>query len=199
LTPFRAHAWLAVASVLALASIGAHWLPSAALDWQPDRLLEQPWRAWTAAAVHWTDRHLGANLVGCAAVAAFGVAARVSVRDSVAWLVAWPATQLALLVRPDLVRYAGASGVLHAGVAIAAWHLVRHGTGRRRAIGIGVIAGLAAKVLLEKPWGPAVIRVPEWDFMVAPLAHAAGAIVGLVAIIVTDAVVSPARDLEPTA
>jgi rhomboid family GlyGly-CTERM serine protease len=165
------------------------WLaPRVALDWQPSRALVQPWRAWSAAFVHWTPWHLAANLFGCAVVAAFGIAVRVPVRASVAWLVAWPLSHIALGLQPQLSSYGGLSGVLHAGVAIATWHLVAHERGTRRRIGWAVMAGLAVKLLLERPWGAPTQTVPGWDFPVAPLAHVSGALAGLACAALADAV-----------
>ena len=179
--------WLTIAALLAAAAATLWWMPREALSWQPARALDQPWRAWSAAFVHWTLWHLGANVLGCAVVAAFGVAARVPARAAVAWLVAWPLSHAALALQPALTAYGGLSGVLHAGVAIAAWHLLRHDTGRRRAIGAAVMAGLAVKLLLEKPWGAPTQQVAGWDFAVAPLAHATGAIAGIVCAALGDA------------
>ena len=41
-----------------------------------------------------------------------------------------------------------------------------------------LLAGLAAKLALEAPWGPPTRSVPGWDLAIAPLAHAAGALAG---------------------
>ena len=50
---------------------------AAALDWQPALASSEPWRAWSAAIVHYSALHLAANLAGIALVAALGfVAAR---------------------------------------------------------------------------------------------------------------------------
>ncbi len=182
-----ARCWLVMTLLLAAAAIELWTAPREALSWQPARALDQPWRVWSAAFVHWTPWHLGANLVGCAVVAAFGVAARVPLRAALAWLVAWPLSHAALALQPALTSYGGLSGVLHAGVAIAAWHLLRHDTGTRRAIGVAVMAGLAIKLLLEKPWGAPTQQMAGWDFAVAPLAHATGAIAGLVCAALGDA------------
>jgi rhomboid family GlyGly-CTERM serine protease len=183
-----ARGWLAMTLALAAAAAMLWPAPRAMLDWQPARAFDEPWRVWSAAFVHWTPWHLGANLLGCAVVAAFGVAARVPVRAAVAWLVAWPLSHAALALQPALTHYGGLSGVLHAGVAIAAWHLLRHDSGTRRAIGIAVMAGLAVKLLLEEPWGAPTQQVAGWDFAVAPLAHASGAIAGIVCAAIGDAV-----------
>ncbi len=183
-----AWSWM-VASVLIAAAASALWFaPRELLAWQPARALEQPWRTWSAAFVHWTPWHLTANLLGCAVVAAFGIAVRVPVRCTLAWLAAWPLSHAALTLQPALATYGGLSGVLHAGVAIAAWHLLRHDRGRRRAIGMAVMAGLAVKLLLEKPWGAPTQSVAGWDFAVAPLAHTTGAIAGIACAALADAV-----------
>src|SRR5204862_6322306 len=116
--------WIFAAALLGLGAVAALGLSSLALDWQPARIWREPWRAWSAALVHLSVLHLAANLTGCALVGALGSVARVPRRSVTAWLVAWPLTQLALLARPDLTHYAGLSGVLHAGVAVVAVHLI---------------------------------------------------------------------------
>ncbi len=183
-----ARAWLATSVLLAAAAAALWFAPRDLLAWQPARALDQPWRAWSAAFVHWTPWHLGANLIGCAVVAAFGIAARAPVRCTLAWLAAWPLSHAALALQPALTSYGGLSGVLHAGVAIAAWHLLLHDRCRRRWIGVAVMAGLALKLLLEKPWGAPTQAVAGWDFAVAPLAHTTGAIAGVVCAALADAV-----------
>ena len=182
-----ARCWLVMTALLAAAAAALWSAPPQMLDWQPARALGEPWRAWSAAFVHWTPWHLGANLLGCAVVAAFGVAARVPAWAAAAWLVAWPLSHAALALQPALISYGGLSGVLHAGVAIAAWHLLRHDIGTRRVIGAAVMVGLAVKLLLEKPWGAPTQQVAGWDFPVAPLAHATGAIAGIVCAAIGDA------------
>ncbi len=182
-----ARCWLAMTLALAATAAMLWPAPRDLLDWQPARAFEQPWRAWSAAFVHWTPRHLGANLLGCGVVAAFGIAARLPVRAALAWLAAWPLSHAALALQPALTSYGGLSGVLHAGVAIAAWHVLRHDSGKRRAVGAAVMAGLAVKLLLEKPWGAPTQQMAGWDFPVAPLAHATGAIAGIVCAALADA------------
>jgi rhomboid family GlyGly-CTERM serine protease len=183
-----ARCWLATTVLLAAAAALMWPAPREMLAWQPSRALDEPWRAWSAAFVHWTPWHLGANLLGCAVVAAFAIAASVPARAALAWLVAWPLSHAALALQPALTNYGGLSGVLHAGVAIAAWHLLRHDTGTRRGVGVAVMAGLAVKLLLEKPWGAPTQQMAGWDFPVAPLAHVTGAITGIVCAALGDAV-----------
>jgi rhomboid family GlyGly-CTERM serine protease len=151
-----------------------------ALDWQPALIATQPWRTLTAAFVHWTPTHLAANLAGCAVLALLGHRAQLDMRETLAGLIALPLTQLALLLRPDLHRYAGLSGELHALAAIAALTLIAR-PGRDRLIGAAIALGLIAKLALEHPLGPALRITEGFDFPVAPFAHLAGAAAGLIA------------------
>lgn len=157
----------------------AGWLqPAVSFDWQPALALTEPWRAWTAAWVHWSPRHLGFNLAGCAVLAWFGLSARLPVRMTLAWLLAWPLTHFGLLAQPALAHYGGLSGVLHAGVAVAATWLLFAGRGRRRTVGAAVAAGVLLKVALERPWAGPLATVDGWDIALAPLAHASGVLAG---------------------
>ncbi len=174
-------AWLALTALLAGGALMAWWLPAVWLDWQPALAASEPWRWWTAAFVHWSPLHLAANLLGCALVGALGAVGRVPTRVALAWCAAWPATHIALLLQPALAHYGGLSGVLHAGVAVAATHLLCAGHGRRRAIAAAVLAGLAVKIALEAPWGPPLRHPADWDIAIAPLAHATGAAAGVLA------------------
>lgn len=178
--PPAPQAWAALATGLALGSVVLWTAPVTAFDWQPRLTWVEPWRIWSAAFTHLSPWHLQANLLGCAAVAAFGVVARLPRHATWAWLAAWPLTHAALVMQPVLNHYSGLSGVLHAGVAIGALHLVWHERGRRRAIGGAVLAGLALKLLLETPWTGAVHSAPGWDIPLAPMGHVSGALSGLV-------------------
>lgn len=172
-------AWAALAALLAGLSVIAWWLPAVLLDWQPALAAAEPWRAWTAAFVHWSPAHLLGNLAGAAVVGALGAAAALPARAALAWFAAWPLTHAALLVAPELARYGGLSGVLHAGVAVAALWLLLHARGRTRWLAAALGAGLTAKIVLEAPWGAPVLRHGAGlDIAVAPLAHAAGALAG---------------------
>jgi rhomboid family GlyGly-CTERM serine protease len=172
--------WPALCAALALLSLLAWPCPREALDWQPALVAAQPWRAVTAAFVHWTPLHLGANLAGCAVIALLGWRAVLGRREAIAGLIALPLTQLGLLLRPELLRYAGLSGELHALVAIAAWALMKR-TGRDRLVGGAIALGLAAKLALEHPIGPVLRATPGFDFPVAPFAHLTGALAGVLA------------------
>jgi rhomboid family GlyGly-CTERM serine protease len=179
--------WVGVAVGLGAAAALGSLAPREALQWHRALLIAEPWRLWTAAFSHLSALHLIANELGCVVVAAFGVGARVPVPAALAWLAAWPLGHAALAVEPALVSYAGLSGVLHAGVMVAAWHLLRREAGRRRLIGAFVLLGVTVKLLLEQPWAGATRSLPGWDFDIAPVAHATGAIAGLACAVIADA------------
>ncbi len=177
--PHGDRAWLTVTALLMAGAVLAWWLPSAGLDWQPERAAAEPWRAVSAAWVHWSPLHLGANLMAAAVVGAYGWAAQVGRAQALAWAAAWPLSHAALLCKPDLAHYGGLSGVLHAGVAIVCLWLLLRARGARRAVGAAVSLGLLIKLASEQPWGPALQTSDEWDISVAPIAHATGALAGL--------------------
>jgi rhomboid family GlyGly-CTERM serine protease len=174
-----ARAWVLFALALAAAALLPWRAVEATVDWQPALAFSQPWRALSAALLHYSTLHLAANLAGALLVAAFGAAGGVPARMAWAWLAAWPLTQFGLLAQPGLAHFGGLSGVLHAGVAIAALFLAVQGAARQRWIGIAVLLGLAAKVLSEEPWGAPLRHPAGWDIAVAPAAHASGLVAGL--------------------
>ena len=169
-------AWAALAVALGAGALLGLLVPAPEWDWQPSKAAE-PWRWWTAAFVHLNGLHLAGNLLGLALVAAVGMVGRLPQRAALAWALAWPLGHGVLLLRPEVTHYAGLSGVLHAGVAVAVTWLVLEGRRRRVAMAIG--AGLVAKLLLEQPWGAPVTVSATLGIPVVPMAHAGGALVGL--------------------
>lgn len=176
---FQLSAWAGLSALLALGALLAWPLPTAGLDWQPALFPQQPWRAWTAAFVHWSGLHLGANLAGCAVLAGLGWAARLPRTATLAWALSWPLTQLGLLLQPQLLHFGGLSGVLHAGVAVAVIALLQR-PGRERRVGALIAAGLTLKLVLEQPLGTPLRQVAGWDIAIAPLSHLSGALAGAV-------------------
>ena len=194
-------AWALVALALALGGLAGRGASLATWGWLPGHAWDEPWRWWSAAFVHLSDGHLAANVLGCVVVGAFGQFGARAVgaaqatpapgaaaprppgavaRDwALAWLTAWPLTHVLLRAEPRLAGYAGLSGVLHAGVAVAALGLVVQGRGRVRLIGAAVLGGLVVKLVLEQPWHAPVRTLASWDVPVAVVAHATGAAAGL--------------------
>lgn len=179
-TASEATPWLALCAAVAAGSVVAWWVPSAWLDWQPARAAAEPWRLVTAAWVHWSPAHLAANLAATGVVAALGWAARLPSRAAAAWALAWPLGHAGLWSQSALAHYGGASGVLHAAVAVAACWLLVGREQRGRWVGAGIGLGLLAKVLLEEPWAGPAAAARTWDIAVAPAAHASGALAGAV-------------------
>ena len=175
----EARSWLVLTALLMGGSLVAFSVPANWWDWQPALALVHPWRTVTAAWVHWSEQHLGANLLAAAVVGAYGWTAQLPRQLAWAWAAAWPLTHLGLLAQPELLHYGGLSGVLHGGVAIVCLHLLVRARGRRRWIGAGVALGLVIKLVSEKPWGAALQHSDDWDIAVAPLAHTTGALAGL--------------------
>lgn len=173
----RISAWTVQCLVLAWGAALVFALPTDYFDWQPGRV-DQAWRWWSAAWVHWSAQHLLANLAGVLVLAALGRAARLPGRAALAWLLAWPFTHFALLMRPELLHFGGMSGVLHAGVAVAALTLLFRPGRVERGWGLVIGLGLVLKIMLEQPFGPALRQVPGWGIAIAPLAHATGAVAG---------------------
>jgi len=171
--------WWGLCALLAAGALLAGAVPSARLDWQPGLAASEPWRAWSAAWVHWSHLHLAANLAGCAVLGALGLSARLGTPWALAWFAAWPLTQWGLLLQQEeLLHFGGLSGVLHAGVAVAVIALLQR-PGRERHIGLAIAAGLIAKLWLEQAWtGPALRQMPGWDIAVAPFSHFSGAVAG---------------------
>lgn len=179
-----ARPWVLLAAALALAALCTAALGWAApgaravFDWQHALAWQQPWRWWTAAVVHLGLLHLLANVLGCGVLAFAGMSARLPRRAAIAWAMAWPLSHLALLASPGVQRYAGLSGVLHAGVAVLAVELIVARRGRDRRIGLALAAGLALKLLLEQAWVTPVSLGGAWPFPVATFAHLTGVAAG---------------------
>lgn len=174
----RISAWTVQCLVLAWGAALVFALPTGYFDWQP-ALVAQVWRWWSAAWVHWSAQHLLANLAGVLVLAALGWAAQLPRHAALAWLLAWPLTHLGLMLKPELLHYGGLSGVLHAGVAVAVLTLLSRARRADRLWGLVIGLGLVAKIMLEQPLGPALRQVPGWGIAIAPLAHATGAMAGM--------------------
>ncbi len=190
-------AWGSVAAALAIAATLGRFVPAGAIDWQPALAGQQPWRAWSAAGVHYSRLHLVANAAGLVGVALLGTVGRLPPRSALAWGLAWPLTHVGLLLQPELTHAGGLSGVLHAGVAAAALHLVGARAGRERLIGAALLAGLFTKVLAEAPWGVPLRYPAGWDIAVAPAIHASGLASGIVCAAALECVAAQRRRFHP--
>ena len=131
---------------------------------------------WTAAWAHLSERHLHVNLLAAAVLGLAGLLAGVRRADAAAWLAAWPATHALMLLEPGLRWYAGASGVLHAGLAVLSVALLRQG---RALLGAAVLLALGGKVARDVWAGYPLAALPGADIPVATLSHLSGTLAGL--------------------
>ncbi|MBI3382920.1 MAG: rhomboid family intramembrane serine protease [Aquabacterium sp.] len=155
----------------------------------PDAGWHQPaWVFWTSAWLHGSSAHLSRNLMALALLAVLGASARMPPRAALAWLLAWPLTQMGML-QQALHTYIGLSGVLHAGFTVVALHHLTHPIQmdrHQRILGLILLAGLIFKILMENPWQHTLIRPAGSDINVAPWAHLSGAAAGAVVYLFTS-------------
>ncbi len=148
-----------------------------ALAWRADHWAGQPWTLWTSAWVHLSAPHLLGNLLALGALAAAGGIVRPGLHGAAAWWLAWPLVPLSLLLWPPIGYAAGLSGLLHAGAALLAMHLllVEHSPIRHaRHWGALLALGLLAKTALEHGWADPVARDPVTGMPVVQAAHLCG-------------------------
>jgi hypothetical protein len=132
-------------------------------------------RLMGAAWVHATARHQHLNLLAAALIALLGWAWRAPWRAALAWALAWPATHLLLLLDPRLGWYVGASGMLHAGLAVLLVGRWRHQPRLVALIGVA----LALKVLLDVAAGTPLATRSGLDVAMVPLSHVFGILAGV--------------------
>ena len=135
------------------------------------------WMLWSPAWAHASALHLQFNLLAGVLVGLLGWGLRAPPWAALGWLLAWPLTHALLMLDPRLLWYVGASGMLHAGVAVLVIVLWDQ---HRRAMATTVAAILTAKVLLDVLSGLPVASRAGLDIPVAPISHLFGASAGLV-------------------
>lgn len=147
-----------------------------ALAWDAARWPTAPWTFWTASLVHVSGSHLLANLLALAALAVLGSALHAPRSVAVALLVAWPLSNVSLLLWPAVTGYRGLSGLIHAAV-LALWaHAAVHAIARP--LPFALLAGVLLKLVTERAWVRPVVFDPDWGFNVVYAAHLGGALAG---------------------
>ena len=141
-------AMLSVTSIIVLVSALMQCLPSLFI-YQRTILLSEPWRLWTAHFVHVSWLHYMLNMLAFSSLA--WIFPKFKVSQLIGLLVIMPPLLSLGLWQflPDLIAYAGLSGILH-GLFIYAVILsysTTHDAERQFALGVGVI--IIIKVLIE--------------------------------------------------
>ncbi len=152
-----------------------------ALTWRSDDWPTRPWTLWTSAWVHLNLPHLISNLLAMGGVAAAGWVLRPDARCTLAWLLAWPLTQVSLLAWPQVDYAVGLSGLMHAGTLLLAVQiaLVRIPIRGARFWGWLLIWGVLTKVVLERGWSAPIVWDASNDLWVVQAAHVTGAFWGV--------------------
>lgn len=147
-----------------------------ALIWRAEQWPAQPWTLWTGSWVHLNTPHLIGNQLALGALAAAGWLLRPARSAALAWFLSWPLLQISLGLWPQIGYAVGLSGLLHAGVAVLGVQLLLDPTRRvPKRWGALLIAGLAAKLLLEQGWSQPVVWDPGSRMSVVQAAHLCGA------------------------
>ena len=115
------------------------------------------------------------------ALVAFAWVVRPPWPATLAWLLAWPLTQLSLILWPHIGYAVGLSGLLHAGAMVLACHLVlgRLPVPKARRWGALLALGVGTKVVLERGWAQPVVWDAGIDTSVVQAAHLAGVLWGV--------------------
>lgn len=175
--------WLAVPLVLVASLV--HAAVPGVLDFDRAAVADgQWWRLLSAHYVHLNAPHLAMNLLALTLVIAL---LRTACRATT-WFAVYATMSLAvsaalLVFEPGLVRYAGASGVIHGLVAFGA--VLRLGAARVESSML--LAGLLAKLAWEAGSGPLAGSEAMIGAPVITASHRYGAIAGLLLALVIGA------------
>ena len=178
--------WGACAGVAALSAAFSFvpWLHAVGLYQRDAVRAGQWWRLVTAMWVHLDMWHWLGD--GMAAAGLILLLARVLQPQAIVGvLVACGVlVQIVLLNQPAVQWYGGLSGALH---GLAAWGGLRllqpaadaDEDRLSRWIGVALCVGVLGKVWLEQSWLSPIVYDPHWGFGVVRIAHAVGAVSGL--------------------
>ena len=159
-----------------LAAVAGHG--AQALEWDAVGWVLRPWTLWTSAWVHASAGSLAGNLLALAALAVLGTWLGAGRAAAVSLLVAWPATALALLLWPEVTRYGGLGGVVHAAAMVLWAQLMLRGS--HKPLSFVLFCGVGIKLLAEGAWLQPVAFDPDWGGNVVYAAHLTGAAAGAV-------------------
>jgi hypothetical protein len=178
-------AWWGLCGLHGAASLLMAWagqnVPTSAWIWRASDGLQHPLTWWTSAWIHLSTPHLIGNLLAMGGVAAAGWVLRADTRSAWAWALAWPLTQVSLLLWPQVGYATGLSGLMHAGTLLLA---VQVALGRlpirgARFWGGLLILAVVTKVVLERGWAVPLSWDADADIQVVQAAHLAGVFWGV--------------------
>ena len=202
MTPWRG-SWLWLCGLHAALSLLVWWSPPGvadALTWRAGEWTARPWSLWSSAWVHLNRPHLVGNVLAMGGVAAAGWVLRPGARCTLAWLLAWPLTQVSLLLWPQVGYAVGLSGLMHAGILVLAVQVALRRLpiqGARFWGGLLVVVVLT-KVLLERGWSQPIVWDADSRLPVVLAAHTTGAFWGaLLGLVVPPVLVKLARKSPP--
>ncbi|MEZ5645298.1 MAG: rhomboid family intramembrane serine protease [Burkholderiaceae bacterium] len=186
----RAGGWLLLCVLHGVASMLVWWSgeqQAQLLTWRADDGWLRPWTLWTSAWVHVNTPHLILNQFALGILTGLAWLLRPGPRAALAWFLAWPLLQASLALWPQVGYAVGLSGLLHAGAMVMALQLVlgRIATRKARRWGLMLVAGLLAKLLLERAWSYPVVWDPASDRSVVQAAHLCGAVWAAVLTVLT--------------
>lgn len=179
-------AWGLMCALLAASCVTVWQLPveiQIAMRWQAANWQQQPWQLWTASLVHLSDPHLIVNLLALLCLAIIGSHTGCGRDEVIAVLIAWPLSNLALLLWPQVQFYAGFSGLNHALAVIICAHSAIKFIAKREfsAIAFWLTLLLLLKILWEMPWDDPLRMDASWGFAVVQASHLTGAFSALLA------------------
>ncbi len=170
-------AWVGLCCALALASLVAYSSArSPMLVWHASAWMHHPWMLWTASLVHLSLAHELVNLGALLLLAILGVFLRAQWPATLAVLLAWPLSTLALAIWPQVSHYAGMSGLLMAMLAVLVVQAWRPGY---RLASYVLLATLVLKLMSEQAWSHPIVFEPVWGFNMVNAAHLTGALAGM--------------------
>jgi hypothetical protein len=175
--------WLVLCGLHGVASSLLWWVRDSSLQtltWQAESVWQMPWTLWTSAWVHMNPPHLIFSQMALGMLAALAWVLRPPLISTLAWLLSWPLAQACLIFWPQIGYAAGLAGLMHAGVAVLAVHLLmgvlRVHKGRRW--GSLLLLALLAKLGMERAWAFPVVWDASTELSVVQALHLTSALWG---------------------
>jgi rhomboid family GlyGly-CTERM serine protease len=178
--------WGGMCTVLAVACVAVWLLPvelQIGLRWQANSWQQQPWQIWTGSLAHLSDPHLFVNLLALLCLAIIGAHLGCGRDEVLAALIAWPLSNLGLLIWPQVQFYAGFSGLNHAlAFVICAQSAMKFIVKREFSmIAFLLFWLLLVKIIFEAPWSEPLQADVSWGFTVVQAGHLTGMLAALTA------------------